>query len=64
MSAVNKLTVLLYESEPSKADNSRWIAFLLENALPSAFGGDPDFIGLKLVKEAEWQKLKAAKGIP
>lgn len=64
LSAVNKLTVLLYESEPSKADNSRWIAFLLENALPSAFGGDPDFIGLKLVKEAEWQKLKAAKGIP
>ncbi len=61
---MTKLTVLLYESEPSKADNSRWVAFLPENAVPSAFGGDPDFEGLKLVKEADWQRLKAANGIP
>ncbi len=64
MTGVTKLTVLLYESEPSKADNSRWVAFLPENAVPSAFGGDPDFEGLKLVKEADWQRLKAANGIP
>jgi hypothetical protein len=61
---VTKLTVLLYESEPSKADNSRWVAFLPESVLPSAFGGDPDFIRLKQVKEADWQRLKVANGIP
>lgn len=64
MAAVTKLTVLLYESEPSKADNLRWVAFLPESVLPSAFGGDSDFTGLKLVKEADWQRLKVANGIP
>ena len=64
LSLVKKLTVLLYESEPSKADNSRWVAFLPDGVVPSAFGGDPDFVGLKLIKEEDWPRLKAENGIP
>ena len=60
--AVKKLTILLYESNPSKADGSRWVAFLPERAVSTPFG-DPDFAGLKLVKEYEWQRLKRASGL-
>jgi hypothetical protein len=55
--------ILLYESAPSSADGSRWVSFL-----PVPFGlpplGDPDFTGLRLVNEREWQTLKTASHIP
>lgn len=63
LSSIHKSTVLLYESTPSQADQSRWVAFLPVPPGPPPFG-DPDFAGLRLVREREWQTLKAANSIP
>ena len=63
LSSFHAPTVLLYESAPSRADRSRWVAFLPIPPSPPPFG-DPDFTGLRLVSEHEWQALRAANSIP
>ena len=63
LSSLHLPTVLLYESVPSPADHSRWVAFLPVPPGSPPFG-DPDFTGLRLVREREWQALRAANSIP
>lgn len=63
LSSIHKPTVLLYESAPWGADHSRWVALLPVPPGPPPFG-DPDFAGLCLVREREWQTLKAANNLP
>lgn len=62
LSSFHAPTVLLYESAPSSADYSRWVAFLPAPPGPPPFG-DPDFTGLRLIGRREWQTLKAANNI-
>ena len=63
VSAIARTTVMLYESRPSAADNSRWVAFLPEGAVSTPFH-DPDFKGLALVNETDWRRLRAQNRLP
>lgn len=59
--SITRPTVLLYESRPSAADDSRWVAFLPDGTVPFH---DPDFQGVTLVKEADWPRLRAVNSLP
>ncbi len=63
LSSFHAPTVLLYESTPSSADHSRWVAFLPVPPGPPPFG-DPDFRGLRLVGKREWRTLQAKNNLP
>ena len=63
LAAIHPPTILFYESAPSSADHSRWVMFLPVPPDPPPFG-DPDFTGLRLVREREWRTLKSANHVP